>query len=78
MGEVVAFLDPQADLEGEELERALAIAREFAGAAAGEGLWHAMKLISRAPGCERLGIDWLLPIASEALLTKIKELNPAA
>ena len=75
MGEVVAFRDPQADLQGEELERVLSVAREFAGALAGDTLWYGMGQLSRQPGCGRLGVESLGAVMSRALIKKVEELN---
>jgi hypothetical protein len=76
MGDVVEFRDPQADLQGDELEAALAVAREYAEAAATGGLSHGMTLLGHAPGCERLGICALLPILAAAVRAELQKVDP--
>lgn len=69
MGDVVAFRDPYAALEGEELEAALAIADEHAQEICCRAVWRAITELSQVPGCEKLGIESAAKALTAGLLS---------
>jgi hypothetical protein len=76
MSNVIPFHDPQAGPQGDELEAAEAIARMHAFDAVAEGLNHGLLLLSRTRGCERLGVDSLMPIFTAMVRAQLSGTGP--
>lgn len=62
MGEVIAFRDPDATLEGAELEAVLPALRAAAPDIVTDAMSQALHELCRVPGCRKIGLETLCEV----------------
>lgn len=64
---VIPFRDPNAALEGKELEAGLVLYREGLKSVAFRAVCDGLNAACKIPGCEKLPVDYALPLFVEAM-----------